>query len=275
MPNKLLQFIFFGGEPLSVPTLEMLYNNGFIPEVIICNPDKPADRNLELTPPPTKVWADEHSIPTLQPDKLDEAFMSELRAFSFKLGVVVAYGKIIPVNIVNLPELGLINIHPSLLPKYRGPSPIVSAILNGDTETGVSIIKLDEEMDHGPILAQESVTLTGNEMIEELEATLASIGSKLLVNVLTQFKDGTAVEIEQDHSKATFVKKIEKSDGEINLADKAIVNWSKYRAYRGWPSTFFFKEGKRFKITDAVLENDNFIIKKVIPEGGKEIDYKS
>lgn len=270
-----LNFVFFGGEPLSVPVLEKLYKNGLVPEVIVCNPDKPAGRNLEIAPPPTKVWALEHNIPILQPEKLDGSFSKELSSFDFSLGIVVAYGKIIPKEIVNLPRLGLINIHPSLLPLYRGPAPIVAPILNGDTETGATIIKIDEEMDHGPILAQGKIALKGDEFIEDLEKTLADLGGDLLVRTLENYARGNIEMNEQDHSKATYVKKMTKADGEISLDDDALKNWRKFRAYHTWPRTFFFKDGKRMIITDASLENDKFVIKKIIPEGGKEVDYQT
>jgi methionyl-tRNA formyltransferase len=270
-----LNFIFFGGEPLAVPTLEKLYGKGLMPKVIICNPDKPAGRNLEITPPPTKVWAIRHDVPYLQPEKLDVAFMDELKSLNCELGVVVAYGKIIPEEIVNMYSLGLINIHPSLLPIYRGPSPIVAAILNDDTETGVSIIKIDEEMDHGPILAQEKINLSGNETVDELENALAEVGGELLAKVLPEYVSGKIIPKEQNHAEATFVKKMVKEDGELDLNDAGEKNYNKYRAYFNWPRTFFFKDGKRIIITKARLENGQFVIEKVIPEGGKEQNYIS
>jgi methionyl-tRNA formyltransferase len=264
MSNK-LNFVFFGGEPLSVPTLEKLYKNGFVPALMVCNPDKPAGRNMQLTPPPTKIWAVEKNIPFIQD-------MNELKG-SFDLFIVVAFGKIIPEKIINMPKFGTMNIHPSLLPKYRGPSPIVSAILNGDKETGVSIIKIDEEMDHGPILAQEKITLTGHEMVQDLEKTLAELGGELLVKILnTSIEAGT----KQDDSLATFCKKIKKEDGLVDLEKESAQNlYNKFRAYAYWPRTFFFKDGKRIIITKAKLENGQFVIEKIIPEGGKEIDYKN
>ncbi len=270
-----LNFIFFGGEPLAVPTLDKLYKKGLVPKVIVCNGDKPAGRNLEITPPPTKLWAIEHNVPFLQPEKLNAEFTLKLSTFNFQLGVVVAYGKIIPKNVVDMFSLGLINIHPSLLPLYRGPSPIVSAILNGDTETGVSIIKIDEEMDHGPILAQEKLSLMGNESIDKLEATLAEIGGELLAKTLPEYVAGKINLHEQDHTKATFVKKIVKEDGLLDLTAPAEINYRKYRAYCNWPRTFFFKDGKRIIITSAHLENGNFVIDKIIPESGKEQHYQN
>jgi methionyl-tRNA formyltransferase len=267
------EFVFFGGDPLSVPTLDKLYKKGITPKLIVCNPDKPAGRNLEITPPPTKIWAIEHEVSYLQPEKLDDIFAAELKKLNCDLAIVVAYGKIIPKNIVDMYPLGLINIHPSLLPLYRGPSPIVSAILNGDSETGVSIIKIDEEMDHGPILAQEKINLNGNEMIEDLENTLAEIGGELLAKVLPDYVDGKIKLQEQDHSKATIVKKINKEDGLLDLNADAIKNYNKFRAYAGWPRTFFFKDGKRMIVTQARIENGKFKIQRIIPENGKEQDY--
>jgi methionyl-tRNA formyltransferase len=265
--NK-LNFVFLGGEPLSVPTLETLYKNGLVPGFVACNPDKPAGRNLEFTPPPTKLWAIEHNVPFVQPEK------PSIKDFGgdFDLLVVVAYGKIIPKEILDSAKYGAINIHPSLLPKYRGPSPMISAILNGDTETGVTIIKIDEQMDHGPILAQEKINLSGNELVDDLEKSLAELGGKLLVEVILKLPE--VKEKAQDHNKATFVKKFNKQDAEIKLDGDPLENWRKFRAFHNNLRTFFFKNGKRIIITDAAFQDGKFVIKKVIPEGGKEIDFK-
>jgi len=273
--DRKLNFMFFGGEPLAVPVLEKLYKNDMVPKVIICNPDRPAGRNLEITPPPTKTWALKHSVPILQPEKFDEPFIKELNSYDCDFGIVVSYGKMIPKEIVDFPRQGLINIHPSLLPKYRGPAPIVAPILNGDNETGVTIIKIDAEMDHGPILAQQKINLNGNEFIEDLEKTLADLGGELLAKILPEYATGIIEMKDQDHSKATYVKKMTKADGEIDLKDDGLKNWRKFRAYATWPRTFFFKDGKRIIITDAALSEGKFIIKKIIPENGKEMDYRS
>ena len=262
-----INFVFFGGEPLALPVLEQLFENDLVPKLIVCNPDKPKGRNLKITPPLTKIWAEKNNIPCIQN-------LNELEGV-FDLFVVVSYGTIIPNRILELPKLGTINLHPSLLPLYRGPSPIVTTILNGDSETGVTIIKIDEEMDHGPILAEKKINLTGNEMIDELEQNLADMGGKLLVDVMQEFTEGKIKPKKQDHTRATFVKKILKTDGEIKLDDDAIKNWRKFRAYKHWPRIFFFKDGKRIIITKAKLENNKFIIEKVIPENGKEMKYKN
>ncbi|OGI65124.1 methionyl-tRNA formyltransferase [Candidatus Nomurabacteria bacterium RIFCSPLOWO2_01_FULL_39_18] len=265
-----INFAFFGGEPLSVPTLRKLHENGFVPALVISNPDKPRGRNLEITPPPTALWAKQQNIQLIQPEKLSKG---EIQG-DFDFFVVVSYGKIIPKEILDLPKYGAINIHPSLLPRYRGPSPIVSTILNGDKETGVTVIKIDEEMDHGPILAQEKIPLSGNESLQDLEKSLAKLGGELLVKIIPEFIAGKIKPKEQDHSAAICVKKITKADGEIDPRGDPVKNWRKFRAYAPWPRTFFFKNGKRIIVTDAVFENNQFIIKKVLPEGKKEITWE-
>ena len=285
MDSKEINFIFFGGEPLAVPILEQLYSSGFIPKLIVCSPDKPVGRKQILTSPPTKNWAVEHNIPFLQPTKLDSDFTLQLSTLNFELAIVVAYGKIIPKNALEIPKFGTINVHPSLLPLYRGPAPITAPILNGDAETGVTIIQLDEKMDHGPILAQESISLNGNEFVNDLTQTLSEIGARLLIATIPKIIVGEISPVEQDHEKATIIKKISKADGEIKLTDDGIVNWRKYRAYFGWPGTFYFDEnGKRIIVKEAVFENKvsgkarenalgygKFIIKKILREGESKI----
>src|SRR3989338_9061983 len=154
MDSKEINFIFFGGEPLAVPILQQLYESGFIPQLIVCSPDKPVGRKQILTSPPTKNWAVEHNIPFLQPEKLDTEFFYRLQTTNYDLAIVVAYGKIIPKNVLEIPKCGTINVHPSLLPLYRGPAPITAPILNGDAETGVTIIQLNEKMEKSPILSK-------------------------------------------------------------------------------------------------------------------------
>src|SRR3989338_6687753 len=182
IPEK-LNFAFFGGEPLAVPVLQKLYEDGLVPGFIKSTPENPRGRTLEMSSPPTAEWAKKHNIPLIQPEKLRREEIKN----NFDFFVVVSYGKIIPKEILEIPALGTINIHPSLLPHYRGPAPIVNAILNGDTETGVTVMKIDEEMDHGPILAQEKIALSGNESIQDLEKSLAELGGELLAKVIPEF----------------------------------------------------------------------------------------
>ncbi len=268
-----LNFAFFGTPDVASETLEILKQAGFLPSLIVTATDKPQGRKMILTPPPVKTWAIENNIPYIQPDKLDAEFTSKLVASNCDLFVVVAYGKILPEEIVTMPKLGSINIHYSLLPKYRGASPVESVILAGEIETGVTIQKMVYQMDAGGIIAQEKLEILPDETTQKLKTRLIKIGGELLVKTLPSVIEGVTKETEQIESEATFCKKIKKEDGLIDLEDDAKKNYNKFRAYAHWPRTFFFKDGKRIIITKAHLENGKFVIEKIIPEGGKEINY--
>jgi len=285
--NKKLNFVFWGTPDVASETLEILKQNDYIPSLIITAPDKPQGRKMLITPPPVKIWAIENNVPYLQPESLAKPFLT--RPYFFLKGkgkallealpdisIVVAYGKIIPEEILNLPKLGSINIHYSLLPKYRGASPVESAILNGDTETGISIQKMEYKMDTGPIIAQEKIEIEPEEKASELRKRLIKIGGNLLIKILPNFINGKIKLIPQDERQASVCKKIKKEDGLVNLEIELPSDlYNKFRAYATWPRTFFFKEGKRIIITEAKLENREFKILKIIPEGGKEILYKN
>jgi len=291
--SKKLNFAFFGTPDVAAETLEILKEGGYMPSLIITSPDARAGRKMLLTPPPAKIWATENNISYTQPETQEELgsvfatspqadeprkaiFQQEnMRAskntFQFDLFIVVAYGKIISEKVLNMPKLGSINIHYSLLPKYRGATPIESAILNGDTKTGVTIQKMAYKLDTGDILAQEQTHIGPDEKSGELRKRCIKIGGELLIKVL---ENPLPKGLKQDESKATFCRKIKKGDGLIDLNDDPIKNYNKFRAYFGWPSVFFFEKGKRVKITDAKLENGKFVIKKVLPEGRREIKYE-
>jgi methionyl-tRNA formyltransferase len=281
MPIK-LNFVFFGTPDVGSETLEILKGHGFLPSLIITSPDKPQGRKMLITPPPVKTWAIENGIPYMQPEKLDEEFYKNLKNIACDLSIVVAYGKILPEAILKIPKLGSVNIHYSLLPKYRGASPVESAILNGETETGVTIQKMEFEMDSGPIIAQEIVRILPDEKAPELRKRLINIGGELLVKILPEFIDNKINLIPQDEKAATFCKKIKKEDGLVDIEkEQPVILYNKFRAYSHWPRIFFIKNdptknktSKRVIITDAALEDGNFIIKKVLPEGKKEINYQ-
>jgi len=280
---KKINFVFWGTPDVASETLEILKQAGFLPSLIVTAPDKPQGRKMLITPPPVKVWAEKNNIPYLQPEKLTPSAFSAsplvrgmLDGGIELLSIVVAYGKIMPEEILNIPKLGSINIHYSLLPKYRGASPVESAILNGEVETGVTIQKMEYKMDSGPILAMERVSIFPDEKASDLRKRLIKIGGELLVKILPDLIEGKTKEVSQDESQATFCKKIKKEDGLVNLgAELPSVLYNKFRAYATWPRTFFFQDNKRIIITDATLENNQFVIKKVLPEGKKEIDYKN
>lgn len=280
---KNLRLGFFGTPDIAVMVLYELEKAGYIPELIITNPDAPQGRKMIMTPPPVKIWADERDISILQPETLkDSAIVTALKENDFDLFIVAAYGKIIPSAILDIPKHGTLNVHPSLLPKFRGASPIRSAILNDVRETGVSIMLMDAELDHGPIVAQKKVEILpqnwpmrGN----ELDKVLAHQGGELLADVIPKWIQGEITPEAQNHDEATFCSKISKEMGEIDLTTDPYQNLLKIRAFDGWPGTYFFteKNGKRLrvKIIDAELKEDGTLnILRVIPEGKKEMAYK-
>ena len=276
MSNQNLNFIFFGTPEVASKTLEILKEKGYIPKLIVTSPNKPSGRGLEMHETPVAIWAKENNIKCLKPEKLTKEFIDEIE--ETELNIVVAYGKIIPEILINKPELGTINIHYSLLPKYRGASPLESTLLNDDEETGVSIQQMEYKLDSGQILREEKIDIGINDTKEELRETLINLGANVLAEILPQIKNKEIIPVLQNENLATFCKKIKKEDGELNLERDAKENWNKYRAYSGWPGTFFFteKNGKklRIKIKWASYQNNSFIIKRVVPEGKKEISYE-
>jgi len=282
--NKKLNFAFFGTPDVASETLEILKENGYLPSLIVTSPDKPKGRKMLITPPPVKIWAIENNIPYIQPEKIDPQVDPQVGLVAghksdlwpeedFDLFIVVAYGKILPEKLINLPKLGSLNIHYSLLPKYRGASPVESAILNGDIETGITIQKMEFKMDSGPIVAQEKIFIHSNEKTPDLRKRLIKIGGELLVKTLPIYMENKIKLIPQNETEATYCKKIKKEDGLIDLNDSPIKNYNKFRAYAILYRTYFFKNEKRIIKPNAILENGKFKIIKVIPENGKETSY--
>lgn len=270
---------FFGTPQLAVTVLDELADHGIVPSLIITSPDKPAGRKLKVTSPAVKLWADEHDVPALQPEKVDQDFIDELNQQDWDLFVVFAYGKMLPTEMLDIPEHGTINLHPSLLPKLRGPSPIRSAILEDEKTTGVTVMQIDDEMDHGSIIAQATVTPEPwPPNATELENALMHVGGQLLAETIPQWLNSEITPEEQDHDEATYCQLFKKEDGEINLNDDPYQNLLKVRAFEGWPGTYFFTEKNdkklRVKIIDAHLENDELILDTVVPEGKSEMSYE-
>ncbi|MCX6713121.1 MAG: methionyl-tRNA formyltransferase [Candidatus Vogelbacteria bacterium] len=278
--NTKIKWLFFGTDEFSVKVLDTLKSRGFLPTLIVTVPDQPKGRKLVLTPPPAKLWALENHIDFLQPSSLkDPAFDLQLRTYNLQLFMVASYGKIISQAILDLPAHGTLNIHPSLLPKYRGATPLESAILSGDDKTGVSIIKLDAEMDHGPILSQTEISFEDKPFYNELRDKTAEAGANLLADILPKYLSGELIPAEQDHSLATYTKKIEKTDGLIDLTANPELNYRKIRAFTPWPGAYFFikkdERDLRVVIKKAHLDNGELIIDSVVPEGKNEMDWAS
>lgn len=272
-------FVFFGTPDLAVFVLEELEAAGHIPTLVVTAPDRPQGRKMVVTPPPVKVWAEERGIDVWQPESTkDEAFVAELQNTEWDFFVVAAYGQILSKTILDMPKHGVLNVHPSLLPRFRGSSPVRSQILEDEKVVGTTVMLLDEEMDHGPVLAQariepEEWPLSGT-LLEEI---LFHAGGQMLAETIPDWTAGEVTPEEQDHDAATFTKKLKKEDGLINLEDDPYQNYLKIKALDGWPGTYFFteKDGKeiRIKITDAVFEGGKLTILRVVPEGKKEMDF--
>jgi methionyl-tRNA formyltransferase len=280
-----MKIAFFGTPEIAVTVLKRLKLADIIPDLIISNPDAKVGRKAILTSPPAALYAKENSINLLQPETLkDETITVELAKNDWDVFIVVAYGKILPKWLLDLPKNGVLNVHPSLLPKLRGASPIRSAILNNERNTGVSIMLLDEKMDHGPILAQEKALISVDEWPMDglvLDQILADLGGDLLVTTLTKYLNKEISPKEQNHEEATFCTKITKEMSELQLdpnnlptGNEAYQILLKIRAFAGWPETFFIHDGKRVKIKSAVLDNTGrLVLKRIIPEGKKEMDF--
>jgi methionyl-tRNA formyltransferase len=269
---------FFGTPEPAVEILEWLKKADMMPQLVVTNLDKPQGRNLVLTPSPVKIWAEEHNLDVYQPEKLDDAALATLSETAWDLFIVVAYGKIIPQAILDIPKHGSINVHYSLLPKYRGASPVESQILADDRNPGISIMLLDSKMDHGPLLGTAPVSIsTWPPTTTELRRKSNEIAGQRLIDLLPDFLAGKIKPIEQDHSQATYTKKFTKADGELDLSADAYQNYLKIQAFNEWPGTYFFieKNNKKIRVVikKARYENNTLIIERVVPEGKKEMDY--
>lgn len=285
--QKNISYAFFGTGALAESVLASLMRNGFTPSLVVTKPDSLQGRHMQLTSPHIRTWADMKGIPTFQPETIRGlSDNSPLHTEDFDLFIVASYGKILPEEILGLPRHGVLNVHPSLLPEYRGPSPIESALLNEETTLGVSIMKLDREMDHGPILVQTAFHIDVEATAGTLEVTCGQVGGELLSQVIPPYVDGALIPKEQDHSKATFSKKIEKSFGEIKLTDPAREVRTKFRALTPWPGIYFFIDHNtrkvRVKVTDIDMatplettDTAQDIITSVIPEGKKEMGFEA
>ena len=271
--KKHLRIAFWGTPDLTIEYLNALEHANILPVAIITNPDRPKGRGNELTSPAPKTWATARNITVFQPEKLDDTFFEEIKNLDLDISIVVAYGRIIPQEFIDLPKHKTLNVHYSLLPKYRGAAPTESAILAGDNETGCSIQVMAFKLDSGPIILEEKIHIGNDENTTELRGRLTELGANMLVSILPKYLAGETIPKIQDDSQATRSKKIKKEDGLIDPTGDALENYRKFRAYVEWPRTYFFVHEKRVIITKATFANDTFVIKKVLPEGKKEVAY--
>lgn len=242
-----------------MPSLEALIEARHEIQLVITQPDRPARRGLKLTAPLVKVAAHQHGLEVFQPERIrDTEAVDFVRRLRPDLLVVVAYGQIIPPSVLGIPKLGAVNVHASLLPRHRGAAPVAGAILAGDAETGVTIMRMDEQLDHGPILATRSVEIGAHEDAVALTSRLAVLGAELLVETLEHLNETNAVE--QDHAAATVARRLSREDGELELEMGALEIDRRVRALQPWPGVTLPTNRGRVKVMSGHVEGDRYVL---------------
>lgn len=260
-----MRIVFMGTPDYSVKTLELLIKSKHNVVGVFAQPDKPVGRKQILTPPPTKVCALNNGIKVFQPKTLrDGSAMEILKSLQPDIIVVVAYGKILPKEILDFPKYGCINGHASLLPRHRGASPIQWSIVCGDKKTGVTIMQMDEGMDTGDIIDVAEVTIGENETAEELFERLSEVSADLMLKVLNDIENGKAVRTKQDESGATYTPMIKKEMAHLDFNEDAGTLFNKIRGFYSWPCAYFVLDNKRIKVISAKVtkggNNENGIV---------------
>ncbi|MDQ3284041.1 MAG: methionyl-tRNA formyltransferase [Acidobacteriota bacterium] len=246
-----MRLVFLGTPAFAVPTLDAIRREHEV-ALVVAQPDKPAGRGMKMQAPPVAQRAKEFGIPLLQPPKIrSEDALSAIRDVQPDVGIVVAYGKILPAALLAIPHHGFLNIHGSVLPQWRGAAPIQRSIEAGDRITGVTIMRVDEELDHGPMLAIETTEIDPDERTPQLAERLATLGADALLRVLRDLERGVAVETPQDHERATIAPKIEKSEGEIRFDETTATIYNRFRAFDPWPGIFMTTHGETIKLTEV------------------------
>ncbi len=283
-----MKYIFFGTPGFAAIILQKLIKADMPPLALVCNPDKPQGRNKIITPPPTKevVAKSGVNIDVLQPEILDKVFLDKLKSYKADFYVVAAYSKILKTELIDIPPKGIIGVHPSLLPKFRGASPIQSAILEGSGTTGVTLFLIDEKVDHGPIIGSAIYTMDRSHNYAELLDILAKLAGTLLVKTLPSFDNGEIKPETQNEYEATFTKKFTTQDGEVNIEDlkKALLGEDrqltdlidrKIKALNLEPGVFTFIENKRTKLLSSDIRNGKLELKEIQFEGKNPIPFSS
>lgn len=236
MVAPVLRIVYFGTPAFAVPPLEALVQSRHQVVAVVSQPDRPRGRGQQVQPTPTRQIADAQGIPVLQPAKIrDEAFLSEIRELHPDLGVVAAFGRILPDDLIEIPRLGMINVHASLLPHYRGAAPVQRAVLAGDKETGVTIMRIVSELDAGPTFASARVPIPPDATSGEIEALVSTLGARVLLPVIEDLAAGRARETPQEASLATFAPKVGKAEGVIDWNEPAATIHNKVRGLQPWP----------------------------------------
>lgn len=253
-----MKTVFMGTPEFAVPSLKALIESGEEVVAVVTQTDKPKGRGLEVISPPTKVLSEKHSIPVLQPQKIrTDEFFNNIKNLNPDLICVVAYGKILPKNILDIPPYGCINVHASLLPKYRGAAPINWAIIRGERVTGITTMKMDEGMDTGDMLLKREMTIDDENTGETLSGKLSEMGAEVLIETIKLLKEGRLNPIPQDHSQATYAPMLKKEDGNIDWKKSAEEIRNLIRGTLPWPGAYTTLEGKLLKIYKARATKDS------------------
>ncbi len=241
--------VFFGTHNWALSVLTALFDsNNYDIQAVVTQPDKAAGRDHELYLPPIKRFAVEHGFPVLQPETLQPLKSGLKESMQADFFVVCEYSLLIPKIILNIPRFGTINLHSSVLPKYRGATPVQSALINGERETGVTVMLVDAKMDHGDILAQEKLVILPHDTYPAFMTRLAPVANKLLLATLPRYFEGTIKPVQQNHSEATFCKKFTRDDGRVNWAQSAEQVYNLYRGLYPWPGIWTMLNNKRLKL---------------------------
>lgn len=250
-----LKLVFCGTPAFAVPTLEKLLEAGFPVSLIVTQPDRPRGRGMELAPSPVKQRARQFGLPVTQPEKIkdNDEFRNRLAGIRPDAIIVVGYGRIIPQWMIDLPRFGNINLHASLLPKYRGAAPIQWAIARGETVTGVTTMRIDAGLDTGDILLQKEVPIAPEDTAETLAPRLAAIGADLMIETLRGLVAGSIAPRAQDDSQATLAPTLKKDDGRIDFYRGAEETWDRLRGFQPWPGAFTRFRGKNLNVWEARL----------------------
>jgi methionyl-tRNA formyltransferase len=246
--------VFFGTPQFAVPTLRRLLDSTHSVAGVITQPDRPRGRGQKITHAPVKALALERGIPVYQPDRLKPAEVADtLRGWGADLGVVAAYGRIIPEHLLTIPRLGMINVHASLLPKYRGAAPVHRAVINGDSQTGITIMRVVKELDAGGMFAKVTRPIGPDDTSDVVESALADMGAELLVTVLEQLASGNAREEPQDETQATYAPRLTKEEGLIDWTRSASDIHNRVRGLYPWPHAYTFCKGTRLIVLRSMV----------------------
>lgn len=253
-----MKIVFFGSPDFAVPSLAAVAERWQVP-LVVAQPDKPAGRGQTLQAPAVKVWAQQHGLAVAQPTRLKgdegEAFMAQLRTLEPDVFVVAAYGKILPQALLDVPRLGPFNVHGSLLPKYRGAAPIQWAVINGDSETGVTIMRMEAGLDTGPMVSVRRTPIGNEETAGQLFDRLATLGAALLVETLQEIEAGRATPVTQDHAQATLAPMLTKETGHLDFTKPARLVSALARGVDPWPGAYALLNGQPVKLFRPTVLN--------------------